>query len=69
MQSARKSARLFVAQVTRVCIAMNWDAISAIGQIVGAIAVVATLLYLSRDIRGNSRSLAVSTPRLFLFPG
>lgn len=43
--------------------AMNWEAISAIGQIVGAIAVVATLLYLSRDIRDNSRSLAVSALR------
>lgn len=42
---------------------MNWEAISAIGQIVGAIAVVATLLYLSRDIRDNSRSLAVSALR------
>ena len=30
---------------------MNWDAISAIGELVGALAVVITLLYLSRQIR------------------
>ncbi len=42
---------------------MNWQAISAIGEVVGAIAVVATLLYLARDIRQNSRSLAISALR------
>ena len=33
---------------------MNWEAISAIGQIVGAIAVVVSLLYLAREIRTNA---------------
>jgi hypothetical protein len=42
---------------------MNWQAIGAIGEVVGAIAVVATLLYLARDIRQNSRSLAISALR------
>ena len=42
---------------------MNWQAIGAIGEIVGAVAVVATLLYLARDIRQNSRSLAISALR------
>ena len=32
---------------------MNWDAIGAIGEIAGAIAVVATLIYFSRQIRDN----------------
>lgn len=30
---------------------MNWDAIGAIGEIIGALAVVVTLIYLSRQIR------------------
>lgn len=30
---------------------MNWDAIGAIGEIIGALAVVVTLVYLSRQIR------------------
>ena len=34
---------------------MNWDAIAAIGEIVGAAAVVLTLIYLSRQLRQNSR--------------
>ena len=34
---------------------MNWEAISAIGQIVGAIAVVISLIYLAREIRSNAR--------------
>ena len=32
---------------------MNWDAIGSIGEIAGAIAVVATLIYFSRQIRDN----------------
>jgi hypothetical protein len=36
---------------------MNWDAISAIGEIAGAVAVVATLFYLSSQIRQNSSAL------------
>ena len=39
---------------------MNWDAIGAIGEIVGAAAVVATLVYLSRQVQLNA------TPRLEL---
>ncbi len=42
---------------------MNWDAIGAIGEISGAIAVVATLLYLSKQIRQNSRSVEISALR------
>jgi hypothetical protein len=42
---------------------MNWDAIGALGEIVGAMAVVATLLYLSREIRHNARSLSIAALR------
>jgi hypothetical protein len=35
---------------------VNWEAISAIGQIVGALAVVVSLIYLAREIRSNARS-------------
>jgi hypothetical protein len=37
-------------------VAVNWEAISAIGQIVGAIAVVISLIYLAREIRRNARA-------------
>jgi len=36
--------------------AVNWAAISAIGQIVGALAVVISLIYLAREIRSNARA-------------
>ena len=35
---------------------MNWDALGAVGEIVGAVAVVATLVYLSIQIRQNTKS-------------
>ena len=34
---------------------MNWDAIAAIGELVGATAVVITLIYLSRQFRQANR--------------
>ncbi len=40
---------------------MNWDAIGAIGEIGGAIAVVLTLFYLSRQIRHSSNVSKVSS--------
>lgn len=42
---------------------MNWDAIAAIGEIVGAIAVVATLIYVSKEIRQGARSVAIGALR------
>lgn len=42
---------------------MNWEAVGAIGEIVGAIAVIATLIYLAIQIRDSaqaSRSAAVT---------
>jgi hypothetical protein len=34
---------------------LNWEAISAIGQLVGALAVVISLIYLAREVRSNAR--------------
>ena len=42
---------------------VNWEAISAIGQIVGALAVVISLIYLAREIRSNARSARVASER------
>lgn len=40
---------------------MNWDAIGAIGEVVGAGGVVVTLLFLGLQIRANQRALVSST--------
>ena len=32
---------------------MNWDAIGAIGEVAGALVVIVTLIYLSRQVRNN----------------
>jgi hypothetical protein len=46
---------------------VNWDAIGAVGEVVGAIAVVATLFYLAFQIRQNTRmSRAAMTKDLLL---
>jgi hypothetical protein len=42
---------------------VDWNAIGAIGEILGAVAVVVTLLYLSKQIRQNSRSVQVAALR------
>ena len=36
--------------------AVNWEAISAIGQIVGAIALVISLIYVASEVRRNTRA-------------
>ena len=36
---------------------MNWEAIGAIGEVVGAVAVIATLIYLALQIRQNTAAL------------
>jgi hypothetical protein len=41
--------------------AVNWEAISAIGQIVGALAVVISLIYLAREIRSNARAARLAS--------
>ena len=40
---------------------MNWEAAGAIGEIVGAIGVLATLIYLAVQIRDNTRSLQAAS--------
>ena len=40
---------------------MNWDALAAIAESVGAIGVIATLLYLAAQIRANTRSVHAAT--------
>jgi len=44
---------------------MNWDAIGAIGELIGAIAVFATLVYLAVQVR-HSRSLLEENKRIAL---
>ena len=39
---------------------MNWEAIGAIGEIIGALAVVVSILYLSIQIRSNTRATKAS---------
>ena len=39
---------------------MNWEAIGAIGEIVGAVAVVATLAYLAVQLRHNTKNVQSS---------
>ena len=40
---------------------MNWDAIGAVGEVFGALAVVTTLIYLSRQLREHTKSLHVQS--------
>ena len=40
---------------------MNWEAIGAVGEIVGAMAVIATLIYLSVQLRQNTRTIKLSS--------
>ena len=40
---------------------MNWEALGAISELLGAIGVVVTLLYLSRQINRNSKQLEGSS--------
>ena len=42
---------------------MNWEAISAIGQLVGALAVVISLIYLASEVRRNTRASQLAAMR------
>ena len=42
---------------------LNWDAIGAISEILAAIAVVVTLIYLAKQIRQNSQAVEISALR------
>jgi len=43
--------------------AVNWEAISAIGQIVGAIALVISLIYVASEVRRNTRATHLAAIR------
>jgi len=45
---------------------MNWEAMSAIGEATGAVAVVVTLFYVALQIRQNTRSIQASTLQAFV---
>ena len=40
---------------------MNWEALSAIGELVGAVGVVATLFYVAVQVRQNTRAVRAAT--------
>ena len=42
---------------------MNWDAIGAIGEIIGAVAVLVTLLVLVFQLRQNTKEMRANTVR------
>jgi len=42
---------------------MNWDVVGASAELIGAVAVIVTLLFVARDIRQNSKSLSMSALR------
>ena len=44
---------------------MNWEAIGAVGEILGAVAVVATIVYLARQVRDNSRQVKLNSSHSF----
>ena len=43
---------------------MNWDAIGAVGEIVGALGVIASLVYLGFQIRLNSRQIRLNADQV-----
>lgn len=42
---------------------MNWEAISAIGQIVGAVGVILSVIYLALQVRSNARQTRLASMR------
>ena len=42
---------------------MNWEAVSAVGQIIGAIAVVISVVYLAVQVRSNARQMRLASMR------
>jgi heme/copper-type cytochrome/quinol oxidase subunit 1 len=43
---------------------MNWEAVSAVGQIIGAIAVVISVVYLAVQVRSNARQMRLASATL-----
>ena len=42
---------------------MNWSELAAVAEVIGAIAVVVTLIYIAKEIRQNSHALEISALR------
>src|SRR5438067_3150504 len=42
---------------------MNWEAISAVGQIVGAAGVIISVIYLAQQVRSNARQTRLASMR------
>lgn len=42
---------------------MNWEAISAMGQIVGAVGVIVSVIYLAQQVRSNARQTRLASMR------
>jgi hypothetical protein len=42
---------------------MNWEAITAVGQIVGAVGVIISVIYLAQQVRSNSRQTRLASMR------
>lgn len=40
---------------------MNWDAIGAVGELLAAVAVILTLIYVARQVRDGSRQIRLNT--------
>ena len=40
---------------------VNWEVIAALGEVAGALAVIASLLYLSRQIGQNTKEMRIAT--------
>ena len=45
---------------------MNWEAISAVGQVVGALAVVISLIYLARQVGSSARETRIASGRAWV---
>jgi hypothetical protein len=46
-----------------VVLVVNWEAVSAIGQVIGALAVVLSLIYLASEVRSNARATRLASMR------
>jgi hypothetical protein len=44
---------------------MNWEAAGAVGEILGALAVLATIVYLARQVRDNSKQVKLNTTQSY----
>ncbi|MFT4799432.1 MAG: hypothetical protein ACJAYE_003628 [Candidatus Azotimanducaceae bacterium] len=40
---------------------MNWDAVGAVAELVGAAGVIVTLIYLATQVRQNTKSISTSS--------